>query len=387
MKRVILAPGGIFHSPLLIRILNNINFNISLFSAYPKSYFNHYMNFDIKHHFIPMPFQSFSKIFKIKLKFEEVDSFIFEYLLSKKIIESEYFHGWAGFSNLSMKKLAKQNTKIKMFLERSCPHIEHQENLMRDEHKFLKIEYKEKSLKFYDKCKEEYDICDQIVVPSKYTAETFYSKGFDKKKIYISSLSYKFNKYEILNEHINKTKKFKVCSVGGNVTRKGFYYLIKAWNELNIKNAELNLRTDINELKKIKKIADLLNESNSINIIDKIDNIKSFYLDHDLFCLTSIDEGFGMVVTEALNCGLPIIISENVGAKDLFEDYKSTEPQIFKITKIRDVEEIKNAIKYYFELYNTNRYPELNEANKNFINSRLNSESNIYEKNIISLYE
>ena len=42
-----------------------------------------------------------------------------------------------------------------MFLERSCPHIEHQENLMRDEHKFLKIEYKEKSLKFYDKCKEE----------------------------------------------------------------------------------------------------------------------------------------------------------------------------------------------------------------------------------------
>ena len=97
MKRVIIAPGGIFHSPLLIRILNNINFDISLFSAYPKRYFNNYMNFDIKLHFIPMPFHCFSKLFKIKLKFEEVDSFIFEYLLSKKLLKANIFMDGLGF--------------------------------------------------------------------------------------------------------------------------------------------------------------------------------------------------------------------------------------------------------------------------------------------------
>jgi glycosyltransferase involved in cell wall biosynthesis len=36
--------------------------------------------------------------------------------------------------------------------------------------------------------------------------------------------------------------------------------------------------------------------------------------------LPSLGEGFGLVVTEALACGLPVIVTPNVGACDLVRD-------------------------------------------------------------------
>ena len=38
---------------------------------------------------------------------------------------------------------------------------------------------------------------------------------------------------------------------------------------------------------------------------------------HSVLVLPSLEEGFGLVIPQALNCGLPVIVSDRVGAKDL----------------------------------------------------------------------
>jgi glycosyltransferase involved in cell wall biosynthesis len=43
-------------------------------------------------------------------------------------------------------------------------------------------------------------------------------------------------------------------------------------------------------------------------------------MDSDVLVLPSLSEGFGLVVTEALACGLPVIVTPNVGASDLVCD-------------------------------------------------------------------
>jgi glycosyltransferase involved in cell wall biosynthesis len=48
------------------------------------------------------------------------------------------------------------------------------------------------------------------------------------------------------------------------------------------------------------------------------DAAKEALVDADIFVLSSLSENFGMAVAEAMLCGLPVVISENVGlAQDI----------------------------------------------------------------------
>ena len=49
-------------------------------------------------------------------------------------------------------------------------------------------------------------------------------------------------------------------------------------------------------------------------------NVEEYYLASDLFAMPSRFDTFGMAVLEAMAAGLPVIISEKVGAKDLVSD-------------------------------------------------------------------
>jgi glycosyltransferase involved in cell wall biosynthesis len=48
--------------------------------------------------------------------------------------------------------------------------------------------------------------------------------------------------------------------------------------------------------------------------------LRDFYNQCSVFVLASVADGFGMVVAQAMACGLPVIVTENVGAKDLIVD-------------------------------------------------------------------
>lgn len=53
-----------------------------------------------------------------------------------------------------------------------------------------------------------------------------------------------------------------------------------------------------------------------------LEELPRVYQQHDVLILPSLSEPWGLVVEEALYQGLPVIVSEHVGAKELVEDYQ-----------------------------------------------------------------
>jgi glycosyltransferase involved in cell wall biosynthesis len=68
------------------------------------------------------------------------------------------------------------------------------------------------------------------------------------------------------------------------------------------------------------------------------------YNECTVFVLPSIADGFGMVVTQAQACGLPVITTENVGAADIIKEGVNG-----FVIPIRDVEALKNRIKLLYD--------------------------------------
>ena len=130
---------------------------------------------------------------------------------------------------------------------------------------------------------------------------------------------------------------------------------------------------------KVPKIWELISGDDSIEIIGYLDDMEDFYERCDLFVLPSIDEGFGMVVFEALGCSLPVIITKNVGAGDFITDGEEG-----YVIDIRDAQQIKYKIEYL----NANREVMKNmsiKAKETFGNYQTRDDN--YENRVKRLYK
>ena len=319
-RKVTIVVGGTFHAPLLAKNLRNLGVLNKVITSMPKFLFNNLDSKDIVT--IPMLTQILDLVFKISVPkiLIEKDIKLFGTLAARFVKNTDILHGWAGFSLESGRKIRKENKKF--VLERSCPHILFQESLLKEEEEKLKIKFKKSSKSFINRHLKEYELADKIIVPSKYTYKSFTKYGFSKEKLYKIPLLGKMNILSL--KEINKRKKknniFRVGFLGGNMFRKGLIYLLEAWDMLNFKNIELVIKAPEKQVRKSPIINKYLNKLKNIRFVGYYKNISDFYLNIDLFCLPSVDDGFGMVVIEAMAHKVPVIVTKNVGASEYIEN-------------------------------------------------------------------
>ncbi len=115
----------------------------------------------------------------------------------------------------------------------------------------------------------------------------------------------------------------RIISVGSLSKVKGHDILIKAWGE--IANKYPNYTLHIYGAKK-DNYANLLNLielhklTKSVFIHEPVTNIQEKYLESCLCILPSRVEGFGMVLIEAMECGVPCIATKCDGPSDIISD-------------------------------------------------------------------
>jgi glycosyltransferase involved in cell wall biosynthesis len=181
---------------------------------------------------------------------------------------------------------------------------------------------------------------DYVMVPTERIAKDFEARG---KKAIIVPYGFNSQRFQI------KAKEdgvFRVIFVGIIGLRKGVVYLLEAFKQLRLKNAELLLISPIDEdFKPILKRYD-----GTFKHIDSVENrdLPNYYSNSSVFVFPSLVEGSALVSYEAMACGLPMIATENAGsvARNGEDGF---------IVPIRDIESLKEKILYCYEHPNRSR--------------------------------
>lgn len=129
------------------------------------------------------------------------------------------------------------------------------------------------------------------------------------EKISVSNLVQIYNILPFYPEKSSQLENKRILSVGRYVDQKGYDLLIEAWALVAHKHADWHLdifgsgeeHDNLVALIKERKL------ENSLTLHSPTHDIEKEYLDSSIYVLSSRYEGFGMVLVEAMACGLPCI--------------------------------------------------------------------------------
>jgi glycosyltransferase involved in cell wall biosynthesis len=250
----------------------------------------------------------------------------------------DIFVGWSG-ACLSSFRRAKELGSLTI-VERGSSHMQYQTEILLEEYERWGLKFTATHPGVYERELQAYQECDRIAIPSLFVKRTFLEKGIPESKLihvpYGVSLS---EFYPVPKED----KTFRVIHCGGITLRKGVQYLLQAFYELNLPDAELWLVGSVDS-----EINPFLAKYESDKIILKgkqpQNQLRWFYSQCSVFCIASLEEGLAMVQPQAMACGLPVIHTTNTGGEDIVRDGIDG-----FCVPIRDVEALKAKILYFYE--------------------------------------
>lgn len=250
----------------------------------------------------------------------------------------DVFVGWTGSSLEALIKAREMG--VTTILERGSSHCTEWRNLMAEEYGYLNKSF-DHMYNFWQRELLEYELADYISIPSNFVRDTFVKRGVPKEKLLINAYGVDLSSFKQVEK---EDCTFRIINVGGFSLRKGSRYLLQAFYELKLPNAELwHIGSVSPEMQPfIKKYAS-----------DKIvfhghkpqSELYKYYSQGSVFVLMSIEEGMAMVQCQAMACGLPLIVTTNTGGADLIGD----DNKAGYIVPIRDIEQLKSRLLALYE--------------------------------------
>ena len=200
--------------------------------------------------------------------------------------------------------------------DRGSSHIRVQEKLLTEEHERYGTRWRGIDPRSIAKEEAEYDQADYISIPSKFCYDSFIEQGVSAAKLL--KIPYGSRLERFYPEVVPSTSQveFRILFVGAAGPRKGFIDLLSAFERLHHPGKHLLLIGSL--APEAVAILARVDQSN-ITVLGNIPNtqLRRYYSDASVFVLPSIEEGFGMVIGEAMACGCPVIASTNTGASEL----------------------------------------------------------------------
>ena len=293
---------------------------------------------------------------------------MFDAWTKSKIDDCDLFHSQDGFCLATAELLKKRGAKF--ICDRGIISATYLKNLSENEYSRFGLKKRYADCYIADRTHQEHLIADVILVPTETVKNSLIEEGIEDSKIKIIPYGIDLSFFKQVD--FVKQDKFRVLFVGELSIRKGCYYLLEAWERLNLKNAELVIIGNVE-----KGITKMLDKYEGIfRHIPYIsqDELLQYYSGSDVFILPSLAEGSARVICEAMACKLPVIFTEMSGsvARDQIDGFQ---------IRARNVDDIVEKIAFCYENREIAREMGISGQNwiKNFSKER-------YKMKIIELY-
>jgi len=189
-----------------------------------------------------------------------------------------------------------------------------------------------------DTVREEtiYDVADAITVPSSFSRRSFIEMGVPAEKVHTIPYGVRLEAFARIADP--RTDTFNVLFAGHVSLRKGIPYLLEAFAKLN--HPAKRLRIAGSMAPEIKQLLTRLPHQ-SVEFLGSVPqaDLPKIMSGSHVLVLPSIEDGFGLVMSQAMACGCPVIASTNTGGEDLFADGVEG-----FIVPIRDVDALANRM-------------------------------------------
>jgi glycosyltransferase involved in cell wall biosynthesis len=252
--------------------------------------------------------------------------------------DADILISWSGASLEAIIEAKKNN--VITILERGSCHYSLQMNLLVEEYARMGKVFNP-NYPVWQRELLEYELTDFISIPSIFAKKSFIEYGIPESKLLV-------NPYGVDLTSFKQTPKedsvFRVVYAGALSFRKGAQYLLQVFYELDLPNSELwHLGFVAEELKPIVKKY----QSDKIKYLGhKPQNeLHKYYSQGSVFVLMSLEDGFGMVIPQAMACGLPLIATNNTGGSDLI----TQDGEEGFVINIRDTEALKEKLLYLYQ--------------------------------------
>lgn len=153
---------------------------------------------------------------------------------------------------------------------------------------------------------------------SEYIKNGLIKNGVNSKRITVI-----YNGLDFPTPKARPHKRLVIGSVGRLHPVKGFDLLIRAFSIMKNKRLRLRIAGSGNQIDGLKKIANDYGVSDRVEFVGFKENIYEFLDSIDVYAQTSLSEGFGLSVVEAMSQNIPVVVTPAGSLCEIVTDKKT----------------------------------------------------------------
>lgn len=203
--------------------------------------------------------------------------------------------------------------------DRGSSHIRVQDRLLTEEYERYGTRWRGIDPRSIAKEVAEYEQADWISIPSQFCYDSFVEQGVPAAKLLKIPYGSRLERFYPEVGPSTNEEEFRILFVGAAGPQKGFIDLLKAFEQFSHPSKRLLLIGSLSpEAEALLSRAD----QSRITVLGSVPNtqLRQHYSQASVFVLPSIQDGFGMVIGEAMACGCPVVATTNTGASELITD-------------------------------------------------------------------